>query len=189
MRVPKSKGIIHDSPNDHYLVFSHCGRSLTPSCARSGKRITKKEQSFAKRTLRTQSQVEMNKINCHCIYKLLLNVSNDKIYRFKSSYGHISGVRWATSVEVASLFRNAASLFQVRPVPKARHHPRHRRPGFLGLVQAVFPFVKSSALSPLLSTSPGEVTVGLFEPKYARRFLLSQILPAKFHKWIARHGG
>jgi hypothetical protein len=145
-----------------------------------------------KRTLRTQSQVEVNKNHCHCIYKLL-NVTNDKIYRFyqillRPYFGRALGnILWM----LLALFRNATSLFQVRPVPKARHHPRHRRPGFLGLVPSC-PLPKCeiiSLLSAVLCIAPGRVTVGLFESTYARRFLLSQILPAKFHKWIARHGG
>ena len=134
------------------------------------------------RTLCTQSQVVVNKNHYHCIYRLL-DVSNDKIYRFhqifqRSYFGRKALIKqfyaghrlWRS---LAS-FRTAASLFQVSPIPKIPHHPRHRQPRIPGLCSelSVFP-CEIISLSPLHSALPRGGDCSLFEPKYARRFLLS----------------
>ena len=159
MRCKVEWGIIHDSPNDHYLMFSHHGRSLTPSCARSGKRVTKGEQSFAKMTLRTQSQVEVNRSTA-TVYTNFSTTQKTKVYRFlaklskRSYFGRTLGKHLWRSL---ASFRTATSLFQVRPVPKARHHHRHRRPWIPGALSELSFSLREiiSLPSPLHSALPG----------------------------------
>ena len=150
------------------------------------------------RTLCTQSQVVVNKNHYHCIYRLP-DVSNDKIYRFhqifqRSYFGRKALIKqfyaghrlWRS---LAS-FRTAASLFQVSPIPKIRIIPGTVSLGFLAFVPSCLSFrAKSSASLPCTLHCPGEVTVASLNQNTPDGFFFHQILPAKFHKWIARHGG